>query len=583
MELQPALASVPGVVPAPAALPAVDVPDTWKRFWRENYPCDEPSGVPYPKIPLSGLLEAAAKRTPDHPACTLYGKRISYGQLNDQARRLARSLAEMGAGRGRHVGLLLPNIPEYLVALQATWLTGATALQMSPLMVADEVGHWLEASGCHIVITLDLLAPAVVRSMDKGPVEHLILTSLARRMAMWRGMLYRVERYRRNGYLYLPKDARRHRFDDLVKAEPLTEPPQVNPAEDVAVLAPTGGTTASPKAVMLTHKNLVSNAMQLLNWWGGAGGSESILGVLPFFHSYGLCVTVLTAWAKGSTVHLHPRFEARAVMNLIEREHPCLIPAVPAMLSALNNVMRGKKHDWSFVRSVLSGASALPEQTWKEFTKWGVQNLVEGYGLTECSPVTHANPPAPRSRLGTIGLPLADTQAKLIDPDTGKEMGDGEVGELVIKGPQVMKGYFNNPQATEAVLRDGWLFTGDMARRDPDGFYSIVDRKRDIIKTSGFLVFPAEVEEVIRSYPDVLEVAVVGVPDLEKGEIVKALVVPRTGSRLDVAELKEHCKLHLGKQKRPREIEIVSELPKNFLGKVLRRKLREAPAAASPA
>jgi long-chain acyl-CoA synthetase len=445
-------------------------------------------------------------------------------------------------------------------------------------MVAEEVGHWLEATGCRIVITLDLLAPAVVRSMEHGPLEHLVLTSLARRMAMWRGMLYRVERYRRNGYLYLPQDARRHRFDKLIQGEPLTEKIEIDPAQDVAVLAPTGGTTSSPKAVMLTHQNLISNAMQLLNWWGGAGGSESILGVLPFFHSYGLCVTVLTAWAKGSTVHLHPRFEARAVMNLIERERPELIPAVPAMLSALNNVMRGRKHDWSFVRSVLSGASALPETVWKEFKQWGVRELVEGYGLTECSPVTHANPPAPRSRLGTIGLPLADTHAKLIDPDTGKELGDGEVGELVIKGPQVMKGYFNNPQATEAVLRDGWLFTGDMARRDPDGFYSIVDRKRDIIKTSGFLVFPAEVEEVLRSYPDVLEAAVVGVPDLEKGEIVKALVVPRTGSHLDVAKLVGHCKLHLGKQKRPRQIEIVAELPKNFLGKVLRRKLREAPA-----
>ena len=577
MELQPALDGVATPLSVPAAAPQMENPDGWKQFWRENYPCDEPSGVPYPRIPLSGLLESAAKRFPQHAACTLYGKRTSYAQLDDQARRLARSLAEMGAGPGQHVGLLLPNIPEYLVALQATWLTGATALQLSPLMVADEVGHWLEATGCRIVVTLDLLAPAVVRSLDKGPLEHLVLTSLARRMAMWWGILYRVKRYRSNGYLTLPDDARRHRFDRLIQAEPLTDKPQIDPASDVAVLAPTGGTTASPKAVMLTHKNLVSNAMQLLNWWGGSGGNESILGVLPFFHSYGLCVTVLTAWAKGSTVHLHPRFEARAVMNLIERERPALIPAVPAMLSALNNVMRGKKHDWSFVRSVLSGASALPASVWKEFKEWGVRELVEGYGLTECSPVTHANPPAPRTRLGTIGLPLADTFAKLIDPDTGTELGDGEVGELVIKGPQVMKGYFNNPQATEAVLKDGWLFTGDMARRDEDGFYFIVDRKRDIIKTSGFLVFPAEVEEVLRAYPDVLEAAVVGVPNLERGEIVKALVVPRSGSRLDVAELEAHCKLHLGKHKRPREIELVSELPKNFLGKVLRRKLREVP------
>jgi long-chain acyl-CoA synthetase len=580
MELQPVL-DVSTPLNVPSALPASDSKDSWKDFWRLNFPCDEPGEVPYPRIPLSGLMESTAKRFPKHPACTLYGRPTSYETLNDQARRLARALSEMGACRGQHVGLLLPNIPEYLAALQATWLTGATALQLSPLMVAEEIGHWLEATGCRIVITLDLLAPAVVRSLDKGPLEHLVLTSLARRMAMWRGMLYRVERYRRNGYLYLPKDARRHRFDDLLKSEPLTEKPAVNPAEDVAVLAPTGGTTASPKAVMLTHQNLVSNAMQLLNWWGGSGGNESILGVLPFFHSYGLCVTVLTAWAKGSTVHLHPRFEARAVMNLIERERPALIPAVPAMLSALNNVMRGKKHDWSFVRSVLSGASALPESVWKEFKGWGVQELVEGYGLTECSPVTHANPPAPRSRLGSIGLPLADTQAKLVDPDTGKLLGDGEVGELVIKGPQVMKGYFNNPQATEAVLKDGWLFTGDMARRESDGFYFIVDRKRDIIKTSGFLVFPAEVEEVLRSYPDVLEAAVVGVPDVQRGEIVKALVVPRSGSKLQKAELEEHCKAHLGKHKRPREIEIVSELPKNFLGKVLRRKIREMPAPAT--
>jgi long-chain acyl-CoA synthetase len=581
MELQPALGGLATPLPLPAAPPAAETgnPDGWKQFWRENYVCDEPSSVPYPRIPLSGFLESAAKQFPQHPACTLYGKRTTYAQLDDQARRLARSLAELGAGPGRHVGLLLPNIPEYLTALQATWLTGATALQLSPLMVAEEVGHWLEATGCRIVVTLDLLAPAVVGSLEKGPLEHLVLTSLARRMAMWRGMLYRVERYRRSGYLRLPSDARRHRFDRLVQAEPLTEKPSINPANDVAVLAPTGGTTASPKAVMLTHKNLVSNAMQLLNWWGGSGGNESILGVLPFFHSYGLCVTVLTAWAKGSTVHLHPRFEARAVMNLIEREKPELIPAVPAMLSALNNVMRGKKHDWSFIRSVLSGASALPESVWKEFKAWGVRELVEGYGLTECSPVTHANPPAPRSKLGSIGLPLTDTFAKLVDPDSGKELGDGEVGELVVKGPQVMKGYFNNSQATEAVLKDGWLFTGDMARRDSDGFYFIVDRKRDIIKTSGFLVFPAEVEEVLRSYPDVMEAAVVGVPDLQRGEIVKALVVPRSGSRLDVAELEAHCKLHLGKQKRPREIELVSELPKNFLGKVLRRKLREVPAA----
>ncbi len=557
----------PGLVGTPAV--------SWKQGWLDEYPCDLPSCVPYPRVPLGTLLERAARHFPDRPGCTLYGRTLSFSELDDQARRLAAFLADKGARKGRFVGVLLPNIPEYLVALQATWLTGATALQLSPLMVAEEVAHWLEATGCHVVVTLDLLAPAVMGAMDRGPLEHVVLTSLARRMAMWRGMLYRIERLRRNGYLRVPSDARRHRYADALRAEPLAEGAAVTPEEDVAVLAPTGGTTASPKAVMLTHRNLVCNAMQLRNWTGGEDGQEALLGVLPFFHSYGLTVSLLTSWARASTLHLYPRFETRAVLNLIETQKPEVVPAVPAMLLALNNLMRGKRHDLSFIRFVISGASALDPAVRQEFESHGIGALVEGYGLTEASPVTHANPPGAANRPGTIGLPLPDTEARLADPDTGATIAEG-VGELVVRGPQVMKGYFNNPHATEAVLRDGWLYTGDMARRDAEGYYTLVDRKRDIIKTSGYLVFPAEVEEVLREHPDVAEAAVVGVPDRDRGEVVKALVVPRSGHRLELSSLEGHCKLHLGKQKRPRQFEVVSELPKNFLGKVLRRKLRES-------
>jgi long-chain acyl-CoA synthetase len=555
--------------------------EPWQKDWRERYPCDMPSCVPYPRVPLSTLLERAALLHPNMAGCTLYGRETSFADLADQARRLAHSLADMGARRGRHVGVLLPNIPEYLVALQAIWLTGATALQLSPLMVADEVKHWLEATDCHIVITLDLLAPAVVGSFDHGPLEHVILASLARRMAMWRGMLYRIERLRRNGYFLMPQDARRHRFAELVRAEPLADTVAINPEEDVAVLAPTGGTTASPKAVMLTHRNLVANAMQLRNWCGGIDGTEALLGVLPFFHAYGLTVSLLTSWAKCSTLHLHPRFETRAVLSLLQSQRPEIVPAVPAMLHAFNNQLRGKAHDLSFIRFVISGASALEPAVRQEFASYKVGDIVEGYGLTECSPVTHANPAGARNRPGSIGLPLPDTEARLVDPDTGKDVEGDQVGELVVRGPQVMKGYFNNPMATEAVLKDGWLFTGDMARRDAEGYYYLVDRKRDIIKTSGYLVFPAEVEEVLRAHPAVAEAAVVGVSDPERGEIVKALLVPRADCQIDLGALESHCKLHLGKQKRPRQYEIVKELPKNFLGKVLRRKLRES-ADAGP-
>jgi long-chain acyl-CoA synthetase len=534
-----------------------------------------PSLVPYPKVPLYELLLRAARLYPDHPACTLYGKVTTFAELDEQSRRLATALIGMGARPGRHVGILLPNIPEYLVALQAVWLTGATALQLSPLMVAEEVGHWLEAADCRTVITLDLLAPAVAGSLREGHLEHVVLASLARRMAMWRGMLYRIERLRRNGYIRMPDDSHRHPYDVVVRSAPLPAPVLVDPAEDVAVLAPTGGTTASPKAVMLTHRNLVCNTMQLRHWLGGADGADSILAVLPFFHSYGLSVSLLSAWASGNTLHLYPRFETAAVRALIDVRRPTIIPAVPAMLAALNNATRGRKPDWSFVRKVLSGASSLSPEVRREFESTGVREIVEGYGLTEASPVTHVNPAGAANRPGTIGLPLPDTDSKLIDPESGRETGEGEVGELVVRGPQVMKGYFNNPHATESVLRDGWLHTGDVARRDAEGYYVIVDRKKDVIKTSGYLVYPAEVEEVLRNFPDVTEAAVVGVPDAERGEVVKALLVARTGRHIDLGALDGYCKLHLGKHKRPRAVEVVAELPKNFLGKVLRRKLRE--------
>jgi long-chain acyl-CoA synthetase len=563
------MASVSETLEAP-----ISVAD-WRRVWLDSYSCDMPSTVPYPQAPLTALLETAARRFPNQPGCTIYGRSTSFAELDDQSRRLARALIDLGARPGRHVGLLLPNIPEYLVALQAVWLTGATVLQLSPLMVAEEVGHWLEATGCHIVVTLDLLAPAVVGALKRGPLEHLVLTSLIRRMAMWRGMLYRMERLRRSGYLRLPHNAHQHRFDDLLQREPLTKQVEVSPAVDVAVLAPTGGTTASPKAVMLTHRNLLANAIQLRNNCPGADGQGGFLGVLPFFHSYGLSCALLTSWAKASALHLHPRFESRAVLSLLEEQQPDIMPAVPAMLAALNKVMRDGQHDLSFIRMVVSGASALEPGVRQEFESRGVLEILEGYGLTEASPVTHANPSGAGNRPGTIGLPLADTEARLADAETAAPVEGEGVGELVVRGPQVMKGYFNNRWATESVLRDGWLFTGDMARRDAEGYYTIVDRKRDIIKTSGFLVFPAEVEEVIRTFPGVAEAAVIGVPDADRGELVKALVVAQTGVKLDAAAIEGHCRLHLGKQKRPRRIEIVAELPKNFLGKVLRRKLRD--------
>lgn len=547
----------------------------WQRPWLDAYPDDVPSCLTYPQVPVSALLDDAARQYPNRPGCSIYGHFQSYSELAEKSRRLAAALADLGAGPGRRVGMLLPNIPDYIMAMQATWLTGATVLQLSPLMVADELGKWLEMSDCHIVVTLDLLAPTIMGSLEEGPLEHLIVTSLAPRMAPWRGWLYRVERLRRRGPLRLREDAHVHRFDNLVRTPPRNLNPRIVPEEDVALLAPTGGTTASPKAVMLTHRNLVANAHQINAWSRTPIASAGVLGVLPFFHAYGLSVCLLSSLVGCRTVHLWPRFESEAVLDLLSKYRIELVPAVPAMLAALNRALRQEPRDLSFIQAVISGASALDSSVRTEFEGFGAHQVVEGYGLSEASPVTHVNPLGPNSRPGTIGLPLPDTDACIMDQSTGLvEMPVGAVGELVVRGPQVMKGYWNNPIETARSLRGDWLYTGDLARRDRDGFFAIVDRKKDIIKTSGFLVYPAEVEEVISHFPGVAEVAVIGVPSAERGENVHAIVVPRNGS-LDMAGLERYCTEKLGKHKRPRQIEVVKELPKNFLGKIQRRRLRE--------
>jgi long-chain acyl-CoA synthetase len=368
-----------------------------------------------------------------------------------------------------------------------------------------------------------------------------------------------------------------HHFDRFVRNGHGNLSARIVPDEDIAVLAPTGGTTASPKAVMLTHRNLVCNAFQLGAWSREEDGHGDILAVLPFFHAYGMTVGLLTGLAKGATVHMHPRFEVKPILDLMERAKTELVPAVPALLHALNKELEQRPRDLSFVRVVVCGASALDRRVRDTFDRFGAQHIVEGYGLSEASPVTHVNPIDARNRAGSIGLPLPDTEARIMDSADGlRELPDGEVGELVVRGPQVMKGYFQNPTETTRALRGGWLYTGDLARRDADGFFTIVDRKKDIIKTSGFLVFPAEVEEVIVSFPGVAEAAVIGVPDTERGEAVKAVVVPKPETKINVSALEAYCLKHLGKHKRPRQIEVVSELPKNFLGKVQRRRLREA-------
>ncbi len=356
-----------------------------------------------------------------------------------------------------------------------------------------------------------------------------------------------------------------------------------NAAETPAYILPTGGTTAAPKAVVLTHRNLVSNAQQQAAWAGRPRGEERMMGVLPFFHSYGLSAVALTGTAMAAEIVLHHRYQTKTVLALMQKHRPTILHAVPAMLNAMNERLRKAPHDLKSLRWVISGGASLPAETADEFALHSGATIVEGYGLSEASPVVCVGPLDGSNRVGTIGLPLPDTDVRIVDVGTGlTDMADGEVGELVVRGPQVMLGYWRDDEATARTIRDGWLFTGDLAVRDADGLFRIVDRKKDLIITSGFNVYPGDVELVLRRCPAVKDVAVIGVPDPRRGEAVKAIVVLRSGVKATAETLDAFCQEHLAHHKRPRHFEIVEDLPKNFLGKVLRRRLRETGQPVEP-
>lgn len=564
----------------------LDVALLAQRPWLRFYPPGVPASLIYPVQALPGILAQAAAQYPDQLACTVLEQRLTYRKLYEQVSRVAHGLRHVGVGSDCSVAILLPNLPEYLITLFAVWSLGARAVQLSPLYVPEEIARLLQLTECQHVITLDLFTPNLSLALDHNSLDYVFVVSLAERLPAWKSLLYRLERLRKHGHFHLVARGPVQPFTHLLEHAPYNHHLQPHlDLDSVAMLAPTGGTTGSPKIVMLSHRNLLCNAWQLRAWSLAEDGQERILGVLPFFHAYGLTVCALAGVAMRASLHLHPRFETRATLELIQRWKPTIFPAVPAMLAAINRTLRAwpadqPRPDLSCIRTVISGASALDPAVRDEFARHGAQGIIEGYGLTEAGPVTHANPLTPEHiRPGTIGIPLPDTDARIVDPILGEtEMPIGEVGELIVRGPQVMLGYWKNPEETAHALRNGWLYTGDLARRDADGYFTIVDRKRDIIKTSGFLVYPAEVEEVLLRFPQVAEAAVVGEPDPERGEIVVAYVVPRD-SRFDLQALDNFCREHLAKHKRPRKFQIVAQLPKNFLGKVLRRQLRTSAGA----
>lgn len=531
-----------------------------EKPWLTSYPSNVRYHLDYPDKTLGQLLDEAVAKMPDTLAMIFEDQTVTYRQFGDQVNRLVAALADMGIEKGERVGLMGPNCPQWEIAFFALLKLGAIVVQTNPMYVEREIAYQMNDSGATTIIVFELLYPRVKNILHE--------TSLQRVIAF--------------NYLAPVKPAPDiYSFDDLIKYEPIRSDVPINPAEDLAVLQYTGGTTGVSKGVMLTHRNLICNTFQVMELAINMEyGKERILTILPVFHVYGMTDCVNFAVAIAATQIILPRFETDKVLEAIRKYQPTLFPGVPAMYMAINSHPRVAEYreNIAAIKVCNSGSAPLPwevAQKFGEVTK-GEGNLVEGYGLSEASPVTHSNLLDRPTRAGSIGLPLPDTNCVIMDLETGnRELPVGEIGELCIRGPQVMKGYWNNPAETAETLRDGWLHTGDIARIDEDGYFYIIDRKKDIIIAGGFNIYPRDIEEVIYEHPKVKDVVVAGVPDPYRGETVKAYIVLQPETEATEQEVVDFCRIKMAAFKVPRHVEFRDVLPRTIVGKVLRRQLVE--------
>lgn len=541
-----------------------------KRPWLDHYNFWVPAYMNYPRRPLHEILRVAATEVPDRPATTFLGADLTFTQIKDQADRFATALVGLGIQQHDRVGIMLPNCPQYLVATFAILRLGATVVNVNPLYTPREILVVAQDSGMRALLTLETLAPGALSVLAQTQIENLIITSLAEYSA---------------APIPTPVVAGAKRLGDLLAEVAAPELPRVeiDTDEDVAVLQYTGGTTGVPKGAMLTHYNIFANVVQTEMWANRATrrGEDTYLLVIPFFHIYGFTVGMIEGMWRGVRQVLIPRYDVEAVLSAIRDYRPSYFPAVPTIYISLLNHPRANEYGLDRVRAFNSGSAPLPVEIIDQFERMTGGTLSEGYGLSEASPVTHSTPTLGRRKPGSIGLPLPDTDIKIVDLESGRhEVALGEEGELCIAGPQVMKGYWNRPDETAIALRadeEGrrWLYTGDVARMDHDGYTYIVQRKKDMIIVSGFNVYPSEVEGVLYSHPAVQEVAVIGIRDNYRGEAVKACVVLKKEQTATIEELKEHCQAELAEFKVPRVIELRDALPKTAVGKILHRVLRE--------
>lgn len=548
-----------------------------ERPWLNRYPQGVRPHLTYPQVPAYNLIFEMIAKYPDRTALIFLDKKTTYRQLGEQVDRFAAALVHrFKLERGARFGIMLPNCPQNVVATLGAMRAGCIPVQFNPLYTPREIAYQLNDSGCQAFLSLDLLWPKVrealaLNAADDQP-KFRIVTSIKDALPFPKSVLYPLKQK-------LPQIP-------ATEATPYTEllkesgasftPVPVDPIEDPAVLLYTGGTTGVSKGVMLTHANLIANFLQIKEWLQRPEGQhDTSLIVMPIFHSYGFTASLGFLLSTGGTAILVPRFDPADVLKLIHKYKPSAFPGVPTLYTALMNHPGVERYDLKSIQLCISAAAPCPVELIHRFEGKTGAAILEGYGMTECSPVTHSNPFRGSRKVGSVGLPYPDTEVRIIDLETGEDLPTGQEGEVLIRGPQVMKGYWNKPEETAKVLKDGWLFTGDIGRMDEDGYLYIVDRKKDMIIAGGFNIYPREIDEVLYQHPGVLHACTVGAPDAYRGETVKAFVVKREGAPVTEEELIEFCARRLAAYKRPRAIEFVPELPINMAGKVLRRLLVE--------
>lgn len=547
--------------------------------WLKHYPPQIPHTLTYEETSLQQLLKNTAEKYPNKIAIHFNGKELSYKELYESALKFAGYLQKIGIQKGDRVAIMLPNTPQSVISFYGVMMAGGIVVQTNPMYTERELAFQMKDSGAKAIVALDILFPRIKKIQGETELEHVIITAIKDYLPFPKNLVYPFIQKKQYGYsVKVEHKGNDHLFTEIMKHPALQEPiMNINFEEDLAILQYTGGTTGFPKGVMLTHKNLIANTKMCQAWlYKCREGEEIVLGALPFFHVYGMTTVMILSVLQASKMVLIPKPDPEVLLKTIQSQRPTMFPGAPTMYIGMLNHPELSKYDLSSIDSCISGSAPLPVEVQEQFERLTGGKLVEGYGLTESSPVTHANLLWDGERVkGSIGLPWPDTLAEIRSVETGEPLPVGEIGELVVKGPQVMKGYWNRPEETQEVLKDGWLHTGDMGYMDEEGYFYIVDRKKDMIIASGYNIYPREIEEVLYEHPAVKEVVVAGVPDPYRGETVKAYIVLKEGTTVTEDELNKFARKNLAAYKVPRKYEFRDELPKTTVGKILRRQLVE--------